>query len=267
MSMSPNAHALPDAGASALATLDTDVLGFVADMYGIQLDQLAALLTDRGESAGNAGQRARDAVAHWRDLGYVELGQLSVGEPWIWATRAGLEAFGLKSRRFQPGKSWLRHTRAVTEVRLALERTSAWRASGASWRSERQIRSVLGSISRDEHVPDAEVHWPGSDGSPRGGGIWAVEVELTRKTVERTATIMREALARTGEYGCPPGGMTAPGQPPRYAGVCYICSPQAVRVIRSSRAELGAALARRVVVHELPESAMRLTGPKRGWQP
>src|SRR5438046_3164868 len=49
--------------------------------------------------------------APWRDLGYVELGQLSVGEPWIWATRAGLEAFGLKSRRFQPGKSWLRHTR------------------------------------------------------------------------------------------------------------------------------------------------------------
>jgi hypothetical protein len=263
--MTHDARALPRTRQEAFTTLDTDLLGFVADMYGIQLDQLAALLTDRGEPADSAMWRAREAVARWRDLGYADWGQLSVGEPWVWATRAGLDAFGLKSRLIKPGKAYLRHTHAVTEVRLALERTSAWRDSGASWRSERQIRAVLGSLSRDEHVPDGEVHWPADGAFPWAGGIWAVEVELSRKTIERTAKIMREALTRTGEYGCPPASIAVPGQPPRYSGVAYICSPRAVRTILNSRAELGTALSDRIVVHDLPESATRLNVPKRGW--
>jgi hypothetical protein len=116
-------------------------------------------------------------------------------------------------------------------------------------------------------VPDAEVHWPADGGSRQAGEIWAVEVELSRKTVERTATIMRQALTRTGDYGCPPAGIAVPGQPPRYSSVVYLCGPRVVQTVLNSRADLGTALAKRIVIYDLPESAIRLNTPKRGWEP
>jgi hypothetical protein len=246
--------------------LDAEVLGFVVDMYGLQLDQLATLLTDLGVPAEDAADQARAAVARWRRLGYADTGELSIGEPWVWATRAGLDAFGLRSKRIQPGKALLRHTRAVTEVRLAVERTSEWRDGGASWRSERQIRSGH-AASRDVHVPDGEVHWPAHRGSRRAGEIWAVEIELISKTIEATSKKMRQVLTRTGEYGGPPASIAAAGLPPRYQRLVYACSPNAVRTVLRSRAELGTALASRIEVYDLPESAMRLNIPKRGWEP
>jgi hypothetical protein len=264
--MTSETAALPGSG-GALTEPDADVLAFVADMYAVQLDQLAALLADRGEPADSARARARDAVAQWRALGYAEAEQLSVGEPWVWATRTALDAFGLRSKRVKPGKAWLRHTHAVTEVRLAVERTDAYRDGGASWRSERQIRSQLGSMPRDEHVPDAEVHWPADCAFPWAGEIWAVEVELSSKTVERTARIMRQVLGRTGEYGGPPASIAVPGQPPRYARLVYLCSPASVQAVLNARVELGSALAAYIEVYDLPESAMRLNTPKRGWEP
>jgi hypothetical protein len=194
----------------ALIDLDADVLRFVAEMYAVQLDQLAALLADRGEPAGSAVGRARATVARWRDLGYAEIGQLSVGEPWVWATRRGLDAFGLESARVRPTTSLLRHTHAVTEVRLAVERTSAYRDGGASWLSERRIQTLIGFLLRDEHVPDGEVSWPADCGFPWAGQTWAVEVELSRKAIARIAGIMRGTLARTGDYGCPPAGTVFP---------------------------------------------------------
>ena len=52
-----------------LAVRDADALVFAADMYGIQLDQLAAL---------TGGDRsARAAAKRWRDLGYAETARLS----------------------------------------------------------------------------------------------------------------------------------------------------------------------------------------------
>ena len=204
-------------------------------------------------------------MARWRAVGYADTGQLTIGEPWVWATRTGLDAFGLRAKIVQPAKGWLRHSRAVTEVRLALEGTDTWRDSGAWWRSERQIRFGLGSASRDEHVPDGEVHWPAGSRSPRAGQTWAVEVELTAKSVSNTARIMREVLARTGEYGCPPARIAVPGLPPRYPRMVYVCAPRAVRTVLNARAELGTVLGARVVVHDLPESAIRLNTPKRGW--
>jgi hypothetical protein len=137
----------------------------------------------------------------------------------------GLDAFGLRSKRIQPGKALLRHTRAVTEVRLALERTREWRDSGASWRSERQIRSGY-SMSRDVHVPDGEVHWPADRGSWRAGEVWAVEVELIAKTIESTSKKMREVLTRTGEYDGPPASIATAGLPLQYQRMVWDCSPQ-----------------------------------------
>ena len=62
-------------GRGGLTVRDADALIFAADMYGIQLDQLA-LLT-RGERA------ARAAAARWRELGYAETARLGPGPAWL----------------------------------------------------------------------------------------------------------------------------------------------------------------------------------------
>jgi hypothetical protein len=264
--MTPDTTAPPVLGDRTLTRPDMEVLGFVAEMSGVQLDQLATLLTDQGKPAEDAAGLARQMVARWRAAGYAETGELSLGEPWVWATRKGLAAFGLRARLVRPKEASLRHTHAVTDVRLALERTSAYRADGGSWRAERQILTRLPFPARSEHIPDGEVHWPAAGGSPWAGQAWAVEVEISRKSVERVAAIMAEVLARAGDWDSPPAS-AATARAPRYARLVYACSRAAVRTVLAARAELGAPRSARVEVYDLPESATRLHTPKRGWEP
>jgi len=131
--------------------------------------------------------------------------------------------------------------------------TGAYRRAGAFWRCERRMRARHG-VGVRQHLPDAEVHWP--DGTPVGwaGECWAVEAELTPKTVARTAAIMRELLARTGDYGCPAADATVPGRPPRHARALYLCSPAALPTVLRARAELGP-LGARIEVRDLPPGA------------
>lgn len=91
----------------------------------------------------------------------------------------------------------------MTEVRLAVQRTSEYQDGGASWRSERRIRARMGRPPRDQHIPDAEVHWPADRSLPGAGQVSVVEVELSRKPFARIVEIMTETLTRTGGYGCP----------------------------------------------------------------
>lgn len=228
-----------------LAVRDAPALVFAADMYGVQFDQLAVLTG--GDKA------ARAAAARWRSVGYAQTARLGPGAPWLWATRAGLAACGLKYTAVPPALSRLAHIRAVTTVRLALEATAAYREANAFWRSERRIRLRHG-VGVREHLPDAEVHWPDEAPVAWAGECWAVEAELTRKTVARTAAIMREILARTGDYGCPAAEAAAPGRPPRHARALYLCSPAALATVLRARAELGP-LAARVDVRDLPAGA------------
>jgi hypothetical protein len=229
---------------------ERDVAGlvFVAEMYGVQLDHLAAVL-DVSES------QARASGARWRRGGYAETGRIGPGRPWVWLTRAGLAACGLPYPAVSPGLSRLAHLRAVTAVRLALESASGYRAAGAYWRGERRLRVRAGRrAGLREHLPDGEVHWP--DGAPVAwaGECWAVEAELTRKTVARTAAIMREILARTGDYGCPAADARVAGQPPRHARVLYVCSAAALPTVTRAAAALGP-LAARVETRLLPPGA------------
>jgi hypothetical protein len=231
-----------------LAERDIAGLLFVADMYAAQLDQLAAVLRV-GEP------RARAVAASWRRIGYAQSARLGPGGPWIWLTRAGLAACGRAFPATIPALSRLAHLRAVTAVRLALEATPGYRAAGAFWRSERRLRARIGGrVGLREHIPDGEVHWP--DGGPAAwaGECWAVEAELTRKTIARTAAIMREILARTGDYGCPAAQARVPGQPPRHARVLYLCSPAARPVVARARDAAGP-LAARVEIRDLPPGA------------
>src|SRR5579859_1463658 len=198
---------------AALAVRDAGALIFAADMYGVQLDQLAAL---------TGGERAaRAAAARWRSLGYAETARLGPGPAWLWVTRAGLAACGLSYSPARPALSRLAHIRAVAAARIALESTGGYRRGSGFWRCERRIRSRHG-VGVRQHLPDAEVHWPdavpaGAALDAAGGGAaahetaghgtdaggaavawagecWAVEAELSPKTVARTAAIMREIL-------------------------------------------------------------------------
>ena len=188
-----------------LTERDIAALLFVADMYAVQLDQLAALL-------GVTEPRARAITLGWRRARYAETARIGPGRPWIWLTRAGLSACGLPYRAVSPALSRLAHLRAVTSVRLAFEAAPGYARAGAFWRGERRLRAAAGGrVGLREHVPDGEVHWP--DGAPVSfaGECWAIEAELTRKTVARTAGIMQEILGRTGDYGCPAGQIRVPG--------------------------------------------------------
>jgi len=234
------------ASGRGLAVRDAAALIFAADMYGVQLDQLA-LLTG-GERA------ARAAAARWRELGYAETARLGPGPAWLWVTKAGLAACGLGYSSARPALSRLAHIRAVAAARIALEATSGYARAAAFWRCERKIRARHG-VGVRQHLPDAEVHWP--DGAPVAwaGECWAVEAELSPKTVARTVAIMREILTRTGDYGCPAAEASVPGRPPRHARALYLCSPAALGTVRRARESLGP-LAARVEVRDLPPGAL-----------
>jgi hypothetical protein len=105
------------------------------------------------------------------------------------------------------------------------------------------------------------VHWPDGAPVPWAGECWAIEAELTPKTVTRTAAIMSEILTRTADYG-PPGPAALPGHRPRHDRAVYVCAPAAVPTVTRARAALGAA-GKRVEVRELPPGAV-LAAPAGG---
>jgi hypothetical protein len=227
---------------------DNAGLLFAAEMYGVQLDQLAVIL-------GVGEPQARRVAAAWRARRYAESARLGPGAPWTWVSRAGLTACGLRYRSAPPALGRLAHIRAVVAARLAIESAPGYAAGGGYWRSERRLRARMGGrVGLREHVPDGEVHWPCGAPVPWAGECWAIEAELTPKTVLRTVTIMRELLSRTGDYGCLAGEVRAPGQPPRHERIVYLCTAAAHRVVARAKEELGT-LGARVEIRTLPRGA------------
>ena len=232
----------------------TEGLLFTAEMYGVQLDQLAAVL-------GVGEARARAVAARWSGQQYAESARLGPGGPWTWVTRAGLAACGLPYTAAPPALGRLAHIRAVAAVRLALEAAPGYAAGGGYWRSERRLRARMGGrVGLRQHIPDGEVHWPDGAAVPWAGECWAIEAELTPKTTSRTVAIMRELLARTGDYGCPAAEIVT-GGPPRHARVIYLCAPAARPTVTRAREALGGAAAR-VEIRLLPPGAV-MPGPAR----
>jgi hypothetical protein len=227
---------------------DISGLVLVAEMYGLQLDQLAAFL-----QLSPAGASA--AVRRWLALGYADSGRLGPGPRWVWLTKSGLAACGLPYSAAAPALARLAHLRAVTAVRLTLAATDSYISAAAHWRSERRLRYRLGGrVGGRQHLPDGEVHWPDESAVPWAGECWAIEAELTPKTVARTAAIMRELLTRTGDYGCPASAVRVPGQPPRHARALYVCAPAAAGTVTRAAAALGSA-AHRIEIRPLPAGA------------
>lgn len=231
------------------AGVDAESLTFTGEMYGLQLDHLSRLL-------GGSQRSATATVSRWAQAGLAESDQLGPGPRWIWLTRAGLAACGLHYTATAPAPSQLAHLRAVTAVRLALAATGQFAQGQGYWRSERKLRARFGRrIAVREHVPDGEVHWPEIGGLAWAGECWAIEAELTPKTVVRTAAIMRELLTRTGDYGCPATDARVPGAPPRHARAIYVCAPAATTTVARARGALGT-LAARIEIRALPAAAL-----------
>jgi hypothetical protein len=231
----------------ALASRDVAGLTFTAEMYGLQLDQLTALLT-------LTLPQARALVTRWRSRGLAQSARLGPGPAWVWLTRSGLAACGVRYASAPPALARLEHIRAVTSVRLALEAVPAYQQAGAHWRSERHLRARVGAHARD-HIPDGEVHWPDSAPVAWAGECWAIEAERTAKTVARTTAIMRELLTRTGDYGCAAAEVLVAGASPRHARAVYLCSSAALGTVTRARDAIGS-LGRRIEVRELPPSAV-----------
>jgi hypothetical protein len=239
-------------GSGGATAADAAGLLFTAEMYGVPLDQLAVAL-------GVTARRASDITARWVTRRQAQADRLGPGPRWVWLTRAGLASCGLPYSPAAPALPRLAHLRAVIAVRLALESVPAYRDAGAHWRSERRLRARLGGrLGLRDHLPDGEVHWPdsGADGTAPAwaGECWAVEAELTPKTVSRTTAIMQELLSRTGDYGCAAAQARVPGQPPRHDRVIYLCSPAAERTVSRAREALGEDGAR-IEIRALPSSA------------
>jgi hypothetical protein len=237
------------AGLATAATAGRDIAGllFTAEMYGVQLDHLAVVL-------GVTEARARRIAAGWRARRLAESARLGPGGPWTWLTKDGLAACGLPYAATPPALARLAHTRAVVAVRLALEAVPRYAAAHGYWRSERRLRARMGGrAGLREHIPDAEVHWPADASVPWAGECWAIEAELTPKTMRRTVAIMRELLTRTGDYGCPAAEVRA-GGPPRHARAIYLCARAAQPTVARAREALGTAGAR-IEIRSLPPGA------------
>jgi hypothetical protein len=196
--------------------------------------------------------RLRGIVARWRRAGYVQTARLGPGPAWCWLTRSGLAVTGQRYAPARPALARLAHIRAVLAVRLSLEAGDVYQNGRAWWRSERRIRAAAGGRVGTGHVPDAEVFWPDLPASGYAGQCWAIEAELTPKTLTRTAAIMAGLLARTADYQ----PSAAPGPNPRYDRVIYLASAPARSVVERAAANVAGAQRSRLVVRDLPEGAV-----------
>jgi hypothetical protein len=210
---------------------DIDGLLLCGEHYGAPYDLLAVALKVQPE-------RLPALAARWRRAGYAATGRLGPGPGWCWLTRDGMTATGLRFPATRPALGRLAHIRAVLAARLWLAQGQGWQDAQAWWHSERRLRADRPAAGRGGHLPDAEIHWPSLPHSPHAGQVWAVEVELTPKPVDRTTKIMAGLLS-----------------PMRYALVAYLAAPAALPVVHRAAAALPAGDQARVTIRELPGSA------------
>jgi len=214
-----------------LSQRDIDGLLLAGEHYGAPLDLL-------GEALRASPQGLYKMVRRWRRAGYVVTGQLGPGPGWCWLTRDGMTATGLGFPAIRPALGRLAHLRAILAARLWLQASPTWNDGQAWWHSERRLRAAQPAAGRDGHIPDAEIHWPSIEGSPYGGQVWAIEVELTPKPIARTTGIMAGLLS-----------------PMRYATVVYLTAPAARPVVSRAVTALPGGEQSRIAVRDLPAAA------------
>jgi hypothetical protein len=181
-----------DAGRIRLTQRDIDGLVLCAEHGGAPYDLLAAALEV-------TPARLRAIVTRWRHAGYAATGRLGPGPAWCWLTPAGMTLCGFNYPATRPALARLAHLRAVLAVRTHMTARTDWQANPPWWHSERRIRAHHHAAGAP-HRPDAEIHWPSREGQPNEGRVWAIEVELTPKPVNRAITIMGTLLSPASGY-------------------------------------------------------------------
>ncbi|WP_280450165.1 hypothetical protein [Nocardia brasiliensis] len=196
-----------------LSPRDMAGLTILAENYGAQIDVVAEMLRV-------SISRAYRITAKWTAAGMISEKRLRpvLGPSWIFPTRSAAEALlGRPVRYWVPTPKMAAHTRAVLELRLALTGMDLDR-----WTSERQLRSEVGLLKAGQLRP--HIH----DGRylTSGGELWAVEVELTAKSIGAARNSVAQAWQTAQRAEC--------------AGLTFYCRGEAVKnVIRTVAAGLN----------------------------
>lgn len=204
------------ANPAPLTQREIDALVLCAEHCGIPYDLLASILDV-------PMTRVRRVVGRWCDLGWAAAGRLGDGPDWCWLLPAGLRLIGSPYRTAPPNPALLAHSRAVLAARLRIATSDP----SAQWRPERDLGGSA-------HVADGEVYWP--LGGRFSGQVWAIEVELTPKSLGRTSQIISDLLRN----------------PAGYAAVLYLVSAKARSVVLRTVGELAPAQRARVSIRPAP---------------
>lgn len=189
-----------DKGKARLTERDVKILTWMGEMYAIRLDYLQELLgkirqprpkaldpkTGEFKTGAVSQSTAYSAVKKWVDSHLVKTVRARGDRPtYVYLTAAGLREVGLLYRDTAPSLARIKHIDAGNKVRMRIEELHP----DAIWTSERELLQRVNRLSEKErsridHVPDAEL-------SMVDGRLIIIEIELSRKTREKTSSIMR----------------------------------------------------------------------------
>ncbi|WP_227984542.1 hypothetical protein [Nocardia spumae] len=184
----------------------------LAEMYGAPMDVVAQML-------GVSLNRAYRITAKWEAAHLISANRARPvpGPSWIFPTKSAAEALlGRPVRYWVPTPKMAAHVKAVFQLRLALTGMDLER-----WTSERLLHAEVGVTPAGQSRP--HIH----DGRyiTSAGELWAVEVELTPKSLAaaRRSVLQARQVAQRAEC----------------AGLTYYCRGEAVKnVIRTAAASL-----------------------------
>ncbi|MFE3052693.1 hypothetical protein [Nocardia sp. NPDC059239] len=206
---------------------DMVVLTILAEMYGAPLDLVVTML-------GVSRSRAYRIVAKWQNAHMISANRVRPvpGSAWVYPTKSACEALLDRSVRYWvPTPKMAAHTKAVLQLRLALTGMDLDR-----WISERALRAEVGLVAAGQARP--HIH----DGRylTSTGELWAVEVELTAKSIAAARSSVFQALHVAKQADC--------------AGLTYYCRGDAVKnVIRTAAAGLDVSAGPKLTLLDLDE--------------
>jgi hypothetical protein len=208
-----------------LTERDIDALRWLVEQRAASLDQVGRLLNQIDGGNPITDRRVRQVVARWEQLGLAAKWQVWHGQPAVViATGRAAAMFG-QTRWRRPGIAIVRHTVAVSEIRLRVAPISGTR----NWVSESTLRRQL---PKGEHLPDGGWYEDGL-------GV-AVEVELTPHGRKRVESTMKELLYAHDGAGT------------RWARVLYLCSPATIGQVTAAWEALPPAERARITVRPMP---------------
>ena len=216
----------PPVGAR-LTARDLTALRWLVDQRAATTTQVSELLGQLGDPEISA-RRGLQIIQRWEEFGLCERRGVWHGEPaLVFPTTQSARLVG-EQRWRRPAIGLLRHTVAVSEVRLRVCRPG----NSRGWMTEQELRRFLPEGS---HIPDGAI----LETEP-AGSMTAVEVELTHHGRERTRNAVVETLSLHSGSG------------PMFHHVLYLCGPKTIGPLNLLRDELPTPLRDRLVVLPCP---------------